>query len=109
MNRIILIPIIVLLAVLRTANIQGQCCPYISELKVIPSNPTTNDEIKIALIVTTTSLGFKLGIGYNILNQNTIEINGCYFAGPLTQPQVYMDTIVVGQLGSGDYILNFTA
>ena len=82
--------------------------PTILSIEIQPQNPTTNDEIFLATHVATGNLGEYLGSTVDV-NGNTITVESCYFISWSTQPQQYYDTISLGYLASGNFILNYTA
>jgi hypothetical protein len=86
---------------------QTGCCPYIKSIKIIPSNPTTTDLVKIVTETMTPSLGNE--VSYSFTKQaDTFNLLGCFYAGPLTQPQTFMDTTIIGILAEGMYRINYT-
>ncbi|MCS6991671.1 MAG: hypothetical protein NZL95_07395 [Chitinophagales bacterium] len=87
---------------------QAQCCPYINGIYVLPSNPTTADDIKIVTHTTTPNLGSKI---YYSVSQtsNAFNISACFWEGILTMLKDFYDTTHVGMLPAGTYIINYLA
>lgn len=86
----------------------SQCCPYINGIEVIPTNPTTTDNIKIVTSVTTPNLGQFLSSAYYFLD-DTIFVEACYYSGLATAVQTYTDTLIVGTLPAGNHVVHLTA
>lgn len=86
----------------------SQCCPYIDTVEVLPSNPTTTDNVKIATTVMTPSQGSFISSSYSI-SGNTIDVQACYYSGLLPATQTFFDTLDIGTLAAGTYTVNFTA
>jgi hypothetical protein len=84
------------------------CCPWINSAVLIPANPTTQDTIKLATNVSTPSQGSILSSGATIQG-TTVFATACYFSGMLPAIGTYIDTIVIGVLPVGSYMLNFNA
>lgn len=84
------------------------CCPYINTIEVLPANPTTNDNVKIAIFVATPGNGEQLSSSFSIV-QNDITAEACYFSGLLTVITSIYDTLDLGMLTAGTYTLDFTA
>ena len=87
---------------------KSQCCPYINNVEVIPSSPTTADFVKIVTTVTTPNQGMLIYSSFT-LSGDTINVEACYYSGFLTATQTYIDTLNIGTLGAGNYTLDFTA
>ncbi len=83
------------------------CCPYVLPITVVPSNPTTNDTIKIIVTTSTPGLGHLIEYNY-FIHADTIDVTGCFYNGDPTQPVLYIDTINIGQLGAGTYFVRYT-
>ncbi len=81
--------------------------PSLGSAEVIPSNPTTNDEVFLATYVTTAYQGSYLGSAVSVSN-NIIFVESCYFEGVSASPSTYYDTISLGFLNSGIYSLEYT-
>lgn len=98
------------LALIIIQSFQGisQCCPYIDDVDVIPSNPTTSDNIQVVTTVTTPNLGQFISSGYTQSN-DTIFVEACYYSGMATALQTYYDTLDIGLLPAGNYTVYFTA
>jgi hypothetical protein len=107
MKNILYIIFILVIFFPKSGNSQTGCCPYLQKIKTIPSYPTIFDSVKIIVEAVTPNLGGKIGISYTKVN-DTLNVNGCYFEGFLTQPLEIIDTINVGKLQLGTYIINFT-
>lgn len=83
--------------------------PIIDSVKILPNVPTKKDTVKIAFHVHTGAPGILLYLN-NQLNNNTIDIKGCYsIVSGSTVPEYYDDTIKIGALAVGTYQVNFTA
>jgi len=89
-------------------NANAQCCPYINNIEVIPSNPTATDNVKIVTTATTPNQGLFLYSTFNV-SGTTIEIDACYYSGLLTATQTYIDTLTIGSLPEGNYTIDFNA
>ena len=98
------------LGMLHIGFVSGQnvCCPYLGTIEIIPENPTVNDNIYLATLVTTPNLGENLG--YEIIqNDRIIVIAACYYIGFSLQPWSFYDTISLGKKQAGIYGLNYIA
>lgn len=73
----------------------------------LPQYPAINTPIKIVVLVTSGTAVSKTNITYNVnLQQNTIDINACYYCFPATIPSSVKDTVNVGLLPAGTYTVN---
>ena len=86
----------------------AQCCPYVNGIEVLPTMPTDDDSIYVVTTVTTPNLGEYLGESHVVVG-DTILIDACYYSGMLTALQTYVDTINVGLLAPGDYVVRLIA
>jgi hypothetical protein len=89
-------------------NANAQCCPYITDVEVIPTNPISTDVIKIVTTVTTPNQGQFIYNTFSV-SGNTINVEACYYSGLLTATQTYIDTLNIGMLPVGNYTIDFTA
>jgi hypothetical protein len=101
---------IIIFSILTSGHLYSQsgCCPYISNCTIIPTNPTTNDVIKIVTRTHTPSLGKKLSYTYSQL-ADTFNLIGCFWRGLFTQPMTFIDTTIIGKLTAGTYFINYIA
>jgi hypothetical protein len=101
--------ILLLFSLLLLQNVHSQtgCCPYLQKTKTIPAFPTINDSVKIIIDAVTPGLGGKIGTNYSFAS-DTINVEGCYYDGIAAQPLEIIDTINIGILPLGTYIINFT-
>lgn len=77
---------------------------------VLPNQPSTSSNIKIATRVTTPSIGWKVSSNYNILSSiSTIELKGSYCDGLLPGGIPINDTLSIGNLAVGVWTVNFRA
>lgn len=86
----------------------GQCCPYINSVTIDPANPSASDNIRIFTTVTPPNAGGLISHSFTVQN-DTIFAEACYWSGMLTVLIPIHDTIEVGPLPEGDYVLQFTA
>ncbi|MDG1331003.1 MAG: T9SS type A sorting domain-containing protein [Crocinitomicaceae bacterium] len=86
----------------------GQCCPDINSVEVIPSSPTTTDNVKIVTTVTTPNQGMFLQSSHAV-NGSNINAEACYYNGLLTATQTFFDTLDIGILSAGNYTVDFAA
>jgi len=86
----------------------SQCCPYIDSVQVAPENPLTTDEIQVFTLVAPPNLGSLISHDF-FLQNDTLYINACYYSGFLTVVLEIPDTLTIGSLPEGDYVLSFTA
>ncbi|HZF99392.1 MAG TPA: T9SS type A sorting domain-containing protein [Chitinophagales bacterium] len=86
----------------------GQCCPYIDGVEIFPEMATDEDSVYVVTTVTTPNLGAYLGETHTVIG-DTILIDACYYSGMLTALQTYVDTINVGLLAPGTYVVRFIA
>jgi len=85
-------------------------CQYINSITVLPSNPTSNDFVKIVTNVLTPNLGSRISQSFFIdLYQKKIELSACFVQTPLNTPEEFIDTFMIGELYSGSYEIFFTA
>lgn len=86
----------ILLVSFFTKNLTAQnCCPYISNVELSPSNPTSTDSIYLITHVATPNQGTFLG--YTITETDTLTtVEACYYNGLLTAIQDYRDTLNLG-------------
>lgn len=97
-----------LFLVLSSGYAWAQCCPYIDQVSVVPTNPTTSDPVKIVTVTTTPNWGSK--IYYNILKvSDTFHITACFWEGMLTVLKTFYDTTDVGLLPPGTYFIHYLA
>ncbi len=93
---------------LMSSTLFSQCCPYIYGLEIVPSNPQSTDEIQVFTQVATPNNGAFINHDFYLQN-DTLFINACYFSGFLTVITEIPDTITIGQLPEGEYVVSFTA
>ena len=93
---------------LMNSTLFSQCCPYIYGLEIVPQNPQSTDEIQVFTQVATPNNGAFINHDFYLQN-DTLFINACYFSGFLTVVTEIPDTITIGQLPDGDYVVSFTA
>jgi hypothetical protein len=86
----------------------GQCCPYINSVTVDPANPSSADNVRIFTTVTPPNAGGLIEHSFTVQN-DTIFAEACYWTGMATVLIPIHDTIDVGPLPEGDYVLQFTA
>ncbi|WP_300666558.1 T9SS type A sorting domain-containing protein [Fluviicola sp.] len=79
--------------------------PSIDSLKIIPDNPTANDEINVICYATFSSGGCDLMNHSITILGNQITLNLEYMEGSATYICHSVDTISLGNLRSGDYYL----
>jgi hypothetical protein len=104
--RKILLTCLVLVAIVGSFNAQTNCCPYISPIEIIPTQPTTSDSVRI--VTQTTTPGYGQEISYSFSMQgNLIQLNGCFADGMLTVPRTFLDTTMLGPLQGGFYTVNY--
>lgn len=93
---------------LKPLNAQN-CCPYIDAISLLPANPSDTDFVKLAVQVTTSSMGNFINSNVSFPTANNIEVNLCYFGGMLPALQTYNDTLSFGVLAAGTYNLQLIA
>ncbi|HLP56694.1 MAG TPA: T9SS type A sorting domain-containing protein [Fluviicola sp.] len=86
----------------------SQCCPYITSVEVLPQNPDTSDEIRIATLIATPNNGEFIHHQFHWQN-DTLVVEACYYSGLLTVVTPIYDTVDIGQVPAGDYVLRFVA
>lgn len=86
----------------------SQCCPYITTVEVLPQNPNASDNIQIATLVATPNNGAFINHQFHWEN-DTLVVEACYYSGFLTVVTEIYDTIEIGQIPEGDYVLEFVA
>jgi len=99
-----------LLVVFLGINMWGlsQCCPYITSVEVLPQNPNISDNIQIATLVATPNDGAFIQHQFYWEN-DTLVVEACYYSGLLTVVTEIYDTIDVGSIANGNYVLEFRA
>lgn len=93
--------VILLLACLLTIDIIAQ--PHIDSLKIIPSNPTNSDTVKLICYTFQTGAPCNLADYIVSINNSIITINTYYPPGPLAVLCNSIDTVVIGVLSTGCY------
>ena len=84
------------------------CCPYLDNVELSPTQPNEMDSIYLILQVTTPGQGHF--IGYNFTETDTLTtVEACYFSGPLAAIQTYYDTLNLGVHPAGDFNVKFIA
>lgn len=86
----------------------SQCCPYINSVEVLPQNPDGSDEISIATFIATPGNGAFLQHQFHWEN-DTLVVEACYYSGLLTVVTEIYDTVPIGTVPAGDYVLQFIA
>jgi len=81
--------------------------PAIDSLKIIPLNPTINDEIKIICYATFPAGDCDLTNHFDNFQGNNINVNLNYTVGEITVICHSIDTLTIGTLNAGNY--EFTA
>lgn len=99
-----------LLVVFLGINMWGlsQCCPYITSVEVLPQNPNVSDDIRIATLVATPNDGAFIQHQFYWEN-DTLVVEACYYSGFLAVVTEIYDTIDVGSIADGNYVLEFRA
>lgn len=90
------------------SSLSQTCCPYIVQTGVSPASPVDGDSVYFFYHVASPSAGSSLGCQLN-RQGNQFELNCCFYAGLLPVIQDYTDTVYLGQLQTGQYVLNFRA
>ena len=85
-------------------NVQAQLGTILG-LSVYPSNPNTNDNVKIICNSSFSSGGCQLTNYYFNINETNIIINAIHTVGPLAYICSTTDTINIGMLNNGTYQL----
>jgi hypothetical protein len=94
---------------INASSYSQSCCPYVTiPLKIVPDSPTDIDSVKIITTVTLSTQGNKLQSNFEIDN-DTIKIKSCYSSSPLTVAPTILNTLKIGQLYTGKYIIHFFA
>lgn len=89
-------------------QVTAQCCPYVGGVTVLPENPAENDNVRIVTTVTTPNIGELINRSFTVSGYN-VELNACYYEGMATMPTPIYDTVDLGMLSAGTYIVYFTA
>ena len=89
---------------LLTTTIYGQG-GYIDSLKLIPTNPTANDEVFIVCYASFPSSNCELFFTTDTINGNNIDLTLYYNVGAAQTPCESIDTISLGILSEGQYQL----
>ncbi|MEM6965573.1 MAG: T9SS type A sorting domain-containing protein [Bacteroidota bacterium] len=85
-----------------------QCCPYLDNAELTPTNPTQLDSVYLITKVTTPNQGKYLG--YTITETDSLLlVEACYYNGLLTALQTYNDTINLGLHPAGELKVKFVA
>lgn len=88
--------------------VMAQCCPYITTVEILPQNPNAADNIQVATLVATPNNGALINHQFHWEN-DTLVVEACYYDGFLTVITEIYDTIDIGQVPEGDYVLEFVA
>lgn len=86
----------------------AQCCPYITTVEILPQNANAADNIQVATLVATPNNGALINHQFHWEN-DTLVVEACYYDGFLTVITEIYDTIDIGQVPEGDYVLEFVA
>jgi hypothetical protein len=86
-------------------SLAQSCCPYIDQIQLLPASPTDTHQVRLAVGVTASSLGYFVSSNASFPTAGTIEADFCYFAGMLPSLQSYQDTLSLGVLPAGTYQL----
>lgn len=99
--------IITILVLLTGINrLQAQtCCPFVAPIEIIFIE---NNAVKIIVNTSTPTLGNKINFSHSI-NQNQINISGCFTGTIFDQPSIYEDTLIYTNLAPGVYNVNYKA
>ncbi|MFT4601479.1 MAG: hypothetical protein ACI857_001659 [Arenicella sp.] len=79
----------------------------INSFEIIPANPTTEDTVKLAYDIWTSS-GAVYQYDTVIVNGFTIDVSSCIHLGLTTEGLYFIDTIVIGVLPQGNYNINYS-
>lgn len=83
--------------------------PYIDSITILPDSPTYEDEVRVALAVSTGRPGKKISLGYTQTGGH-YEFIGCYaWTDSMRVPEYYLDTFNLGRLQQGNYTIGCTA
>jgi hypothetical protein len=105
MNKIITSILLVLNIIISTHYVFAQQGSVIDSLKIIPTNPTTNENIKLICYTTFSSGACELN-DYSVNIQNAeITVMTNYTVGDNTAICHSVDTLTIGTLDSGNYKL----
>ena len=78
------------------------------DIKLTPTEATTNDSIYLIIDVSTPNQGHFLG--YEIIETDTLTtVRACYYDGLLTATQTYHDTLNLGVQNAGTFKVEFIA
>jgi hypothetical protein len=88
---------------------QNVCCPYIGDITIIPTNPTTNDSVKIVTKTITPNRGSKMSYSYAQQLDTYFDLVGYFWQGVIPGTKTFFDTTNVGVLKAGTYYINYTA
>lgn len=80
----------------------------VTSLSSLPANPTTTDSVFVAITVATGNQGGLVSLNHSMSGTN-VEIEGCYFSGMLPAVDFHYDTIFLGVLPSGTYMVDMNA
>ncbi|ASS49987.1 MAG: hypothetical protein A3D31_10460 [Candidatus Fluviicola riflensis] len=86
----------------------SQCCPYITSVEVLPQNPNESDAIRVATYISTPGNGAFINHQFHWEN-DTLVVEACYYSGALAVITDIYDTVDIGQVPAGDYVLHFLA
>lgn len=88
--------------------LMAQCCPYITTVEILPQNANAADNIQVATLVATPNNGAFINHQFHWENDRLV-VEACYYDGLLTVITEIYDTIDIGQVPEGDYVLEFVA
>lgn len=98
--------ILLLTAILFVSLFKSQSTQTFQNFTISPSSPTTTDNIRIITEVGFSSNANAISKTF-VQTGNVININRCYFLGMLTIIDNHKDTVNVGLLPAGVYIVNY--
>jgi hypothetical protein len=95
---------LILLFLIAAVPLTGQIPASVPQVTILP-NPVNNQQtVQVITQVVTPNMGQRISRSANV-NQTTkeVEIDLCYFAGYLTMPSTFYDTLNLGSLQLGIY------
>jgi hypothetical protein len=84
------------------------CCPFIYKMEMIPAIPNDSVVTKLFKFTGTFRLG-EIHLQEVYQSRDTIYVEECYFMYPLDKWDFYYDTVTLGKLDQGTYVLNYQA
>lgn len=103
-----LLSLLLLAATCWGSKAQTACCPYLTPVQVLPTNPSATTPVRLVSKVTLPALGIRVSAQARRSN-DTLYFTNCYTEGMAAALVTLTDTVQVGLLPAGRYVISFVA